>query len=54
MTMLLKCSVQNHLTKRLNGLLMKCINKTTKLASFRIKSRKNVKMIFNFFISLVQ
>lgn len=54
MTMLLNYSVKNNLSKRLNQLLMKCILKTVKRENFNSKAQKNIKFIFNFFITLIQ
>ena len=33
---------------------MKCIQKTTSSQSFNVKAQKNVKLLFNFFVSIVQ
>lgn len=54
MSMLLNYSVKHNLSKRLNQLLMKCIMKTVKRDNFTSKAQKNIKFIFNFFITLIQ
>jgi len=54
MTMLLKYSIKNKLVKKLSQLLMKCIQKSITSPSFAVKAQKNVKLLFNFFISLIQ
>lgn len=54
MTMLLKYAVKNNLVKKLTQLLMKCVQKCTQSQSFAVKSQKNVKLLFNFFISLME
>lgn len=53
MTMLLNYGLKNNLTKRLTQLLLKCINKTVQNINFQVKSQKNVRLLFNFFIGLI-
>ncbi len=54
MTLLLKYAIKNNLIRRLSQLLMKCIIKATRSLSFTQKTQKNVKLLFNFFIQLIQ
>ncbi len=54
MTLLLKYAIKNNLIKRLSQLLMKCIIKSTHSISFTQKTQKNVKLLFNFFIQLIE
>lgn len=53
MTMLLNYGLKNNLTRRLTQLLLKCINKTVQNINFQVKSQKNVRLLFNFFIGLI-
>ena len=51
--MILKYAVKNNLDKKLTQLLMKCINKTVKSSSFKVKSQKNVRFLVHFFVALI-
>ena len=54
MTMLFKYSITKNLPRKLSKMLMKCVQKTTSSQSFNVKAQKNVKLLFNFFVSIVQ
>ena len=54
MTMLLNYSVKNNLSKKLSQLLLKCIIKSVRSQSFTYKTQKNVKLLFNFFVQLIE